>query len=270
MRAGTTAAATQAACSLCRACGGRAEPLFDGQVLGRIAVSYHRCTVCMTLQLPSPHWLDEAYRHNPHPDPDTGRLMRAQIVHRVIRRLRAQRLLASPLRVLDEGAGLGLLVRLLRDNCIEAWGHDPYATAIMAEEFIVTQWPEGRFGLVCATEVIEHTEDPCAFVSGLASHLHEAGVVLLTTELYREKEVPEVSRWPYLAQQYGQHITFLSPVGLRAVARQAGLHWWTSLEFAGSLCIHLLGTRVPSRWALRRLAWRHARGEARWRDDHSV
>ena len=270
MKTGTPAQATQAAHSLCRACGGRAEPLFNGQVLGRIAVSYHRCVTCMTLQLPSPHWLDEAYRLSPHPDPDSGRLMRAQIVHRVIRRLRAQRLLATPLRVLDEGAGLGLLVRLLRDEGIEAWGHDPYATAVMAEEFIVSQWPEGRFGLVCATEVIEHTEDPRAFVSGLAVRLQADGVLLLTTELYPAQEMPEVSRWPYLAQEHGQHITFLSAAGLRAVATQAGLDWWTSLEFAGSRCIHLLGKRTPSRWALRRLGWRHARGEARWRNDAHV
>jgi hypothetical protein len=270
MKSGMTLAATQSAHSLCRACGGRAEALFNGQVLGRIAVSYHRCTACMTLQLPSPHWLDEAYRHTPHPDPDSGRLMRAQIVHRVIRRLRAQRLLASPLRVLDEGAGLGLLVRLLRDEGIEAWGHDRYAPAVVAEEFIVTQWPEGHFGLICATEVIEHTEDPCEFVRGLAGRLNEAGVLLLTTELYHGQQVPEVGRWPYLAAQYGQHITFLSAAGLRAVATQAGLVWWTSLEFAGSHCIHLLGSRTPSRWTLRRLAWRHARGEARWRDDGNI
>lgn len=256
--------------STCRACGARSVACFDGRVLERIAVTYHRCTQCMTLQLPNPHWLDEAYRQAPAPDPDTGRLMRAQIVYRVIRRLRSLRLLASPLRVLDEGAGLGLLVRLLRDDGVEAWGHDPYARPVVAEPFILPQWPDGCFSLVCATEVIEHTEDPRGFVSALSDRLDDAGLLLLTTELYRPDQLPDARQWAYLAPQHGQHITFLSEAGLRTVAEQARLHWWSSLEFGGSRCIHLLGKKSPWRWAVQRLRWRHARGEARWRNDDCV
>lgn len=253
--------------SECRACGKRSEPLFSGVVLDRIPVNYHRCVACQTLQLPSPHWLEEAYCTLQRPDPDVGRLLRAQTVHRVIRRLRALRLLPSPLRVLDEGAGLGFLVRLLRDQQIEAWGHDPYAKATVAEEFIVPQWPEGAFGLVCATEVIEHTENPRDFVAGLARRLLPGGVLLLTTELYEPERWVDVRQWPYLAPRHGQHITFLSLPGLHAVAAHAGLRLWASLEFAGSRCIHLLGTGPASRWRLWRLYWRHFRGESRARED---
>jgi len=56
--------------------------------------------------------------------------MRSQVVYRVIRRLRALNLLPKQLQSLDEGGGLGLLVRLLRDEGGEAWGHDLYTSPV--------------------------------------------------------------------------------------------------------------------------------------------
>lgn len=253
------AAATPA---VCRACGGCLEALFDGRVLNEIPVTYATCVDCHTLQLPSPHWLDRAYAQVLRPDPDTGRLMRAQIIHRVILRLRFLRLLKNPVRALDEGASLGLLVRLLRDAGIEAWGHDPYACAMLAEEFNRPTWPEGVFQLISAIEVIEHTQNPTEFVAGLARRLDRDGVLIITTELFDPKRISAVQTWPYLAPALGQHITFLSAAGLRAVAENAGLTWWASLEFAGSRCIHLLSPRPPSRWKIWQLGRRHARGES--------
>jgi len=254
----------------CRACGEGLRPAFSGTVLGDIAVTYHRCLACDSLQLPAPHWLERAYGQQVSPDPDTSRLMRSQAVHRVVRRLRALRLLPSKHRSLDEGAGLGLLVRLLLDEGCESWGHDPYATPIVAEPFILPEWPGGSFQLITATEVIEHTEDPKAFLQGLAARLDPRGILLLTTELFDPIRIPAPETWPYLAQDYGQHITFLSAEGLRAVAAHAGLDWWASLDFAGCPCIHLLSRERPSGWTIRCLRRRHATVESKFRDDRTV
>lgn len=252
---------------VCRVCGGSLNADFSSVVLNGIPVTYYTCVTCGTLQLPSPHWLEQAYAQKYWPDPDTGRLRRAQAIHRVIRRLRSLRLLPVKLRALDEGAGLGLLVRLLRDHGVEAWGHDPYATPVMAESYILPVWPEETFQLITATEVIEHTENPAQFAQALASRLDPKGILILTTELYESDRIPHPASWHYLAKEYGQHITFLSGAGLHAVAKQAGLVWWGSLAFAGTRCIHLLGRTHPSPWMLWKLKRRHTLGESRFAND---
>lgn len=254
----------------CRACGEETLPIFSGIILKNIPVTYHQCPACETLQLSDPHWLSKAYTLNHYPDPDTGRLMRAQVIHRVIRRLRALRLLPKCTTSLDEGAGLGLLVRLLRDNGCEAWGHDPYATPVFAEPYILPTWPEGNFHLITATEVIEHTIETADFLKDLGDRLSPKGILLITTELHDPARLPDPSNWPYLAQDFGQHITFLSANGLRALVKRAGLHWWASLEFAGCQCIHLISRTPPSRWKQYRLNRRHAKGEARFSKDESI
>jgi hypothetical protein len=196
--------------------------------------------------------------------------MRAQAIHRIVRRLRSIGLLPTTLRSLDEGAGLGLLVRLLRDSGYEAWGHDPYALPIVAEPYILPTCPDGTFQLVTAIEVIEHTQQPVEFVQSLATRLDRRGVLILTTELYEPGRLAQPETWPYLAQDYGQHITLLSAAGLQAVSARAGLAWWCSLAFSGIQCVHLLGHYRPPPWKIWQLGRRHTRREARLRRDDSV
>ncbi|HJV34866.1 class I SAM-dependent methyltransferase [Geomonas sp.] len=245
----------------CRACGVETNAAFTGIVLQKIPVTYHACPACGTLQLHTPNWLDEAYSLNHYPDPDVSRLMRSLAVQRVIRCLRAESLLPKVPRCLDEGAGLGLLVCLLRDDGYDAWGHDPYAKPVFAERYISRELPAGFFDLITAIEVIEHTVETIDFVQELAERLSPKGTLLLSTELYDSTRFPDPSKWTYLAQDYGQHISFLSSMGLQAVAAKANLHWWASLEFAGSKCIHLLSKEAPSRWSQMRLRRRHLRVE---------
>ncbi|HJV35052.1 class I SAM-dependent methyltransferase, partial [Geomonas sp.] len=204
----------------------------------------------------------EAYSINHHPDPDISRLMRSLAVQRVIHSLRAEKLLRkSPPRSLDEGAGLGILVRLLRDDGYDAWGHDPYAAPVFAEQYISRDLPTGSFDLITAIEVIEHTVETIDFVKELAGRLSSEGTLLLTTELHDSRRFPDPLQWSYLAQEYGQHVSFLSSKGLQAIADKTNLYWWASLEFAGSKCIHLLSKKAPSRWSQMRFLRRHARCE---------
>lgn len=257
---------------ICRVCSGSLQRAFDGVVLGDIPVTYWRCAHCGGLQLNDPHWLDRAYAlaDDLNPDPDTGRLLRSQAVHRVIRRLRAGGLVPHRPRTLDEGAGFGILVRLLRDEGCDAWGHDPYAKPAFAENYIVPEWPDGTFDLITATEVLEHTVAPVEFIERLSARLKPNGVLLLTTELVGARTTKDLASWHYLAQPYGQHVTFFSAVGLDVAAKRAGLVHWTSLDFAGSPMIHLLTRTRPSSWATWRMKRRHAAGERRVADDRFI
>lgn len=256
----------------CRICGGSLHPHFEGQILGRHLVTYHLCAGCGSLIIPSPHWLEEAYAIRSHPDADQGALQRTLFIHRCIRRMRATSVGLVPRRCrsLDFGAGRGLLLRLLLDEGKEAWGLDPYPNAVFAEDRVRTDFPEGRFDLITAVEVIEHTLDPVTTLTRLRECLEPRGLLLMSTMLY---DAPQHGKdWIYLAPGYGQHVTFCSEQGLRHATRAAGLRWIGSLAWGVTPFAHLLVHRdrpvsALALWILRR---RHAAGERRLLQDRRV
>jgi Methyltransferase domain len=248
----------------CRACGAETEPRFEGVVLGRIPVVYHGCPACGTLQLPAPTWLDEAYAKVWDPDPDTGRAVRSLAVLRLLRRMRRSGVWRGKRKCLDVGAGNGLLVNLLREDGCEAWGEEPYSQPLMAEPFIAPVASPGPYRIVTAIEVLEHTEDPVAFVRAQAARLDARGVLVIGTELYDPARVRDPAAWHYLAAEWGQHITFPTPDGLRRIARAAGLTWWATFSWADVPCLHLLGAQPPPPHRRAHLALRQRVGERVW------
>jgi SAM-dependent methyltransferase len=256
----------------CCICGQSLRDAFDATLLGDTQVTFQRCTACGTLQLPNPDWLDRAYARRWVPDPDTGALMRALAVHRVLRRVRAARALRSHHRSLDFGSGRGTLVRLLRDEGQDAWGYEPYGEANFAEAFCSKELPPGQFDLVTVIEVIEHTADPVAVLQRLRDLLSPTGLLLLTTELYDHTRHPDPRTWPYLSLEAGQHVTLFTREGLWQAVRAADLDWFTSVDFVGVNCIHLLARSGQSPGTIKRAAIRalHTLGERRQRKDWRI
>jgi SAM-dependent methyltransferase len=258
--------------SICCICAQSLRDAFDATLLGDTRVTFQRCTACGTLQLPNPNWLDRAYAKRSTPDPDTGALMRALAVHRIVRRLRATRALPSNHRSLDFGSGRGTLVRLLRDEGQDAWGFEPYGEANFAEAFCGKELPSGRFALVTATEVIEHTPDPLAVLRRLRDLLAPRGLLLLTTELYDHARHPDPRTWSYLSLEAGQHVTLFTREGLCQAAWASNLDWFMSMDFVGVRCIHLLARAGQAPGTLKRTAIRalHDFGERRQRKDWCI
>jgi SAM-dependent methyltransferase len=256
----------------CCICAQSLREAFDATLLGDTRVTFQRCTACGTLQLPSPDWLDRSYAQRWSPDPDTGALMRALAVHRVLRRLRAARVLPPNHRSLDFGSGRGTLVRLLRDEGQDAWGYEPYGDPIFAEAFCLKELPTGRFDLVTAIEVIEHTIDPVSVLQRLRERLSVGGLLVMSTELYDRTRHPDPRTWPYLSLEAGQHVTLFTREGLWQAARAADLDWFTSVNFVGLSCIHLFvrSGRAPSRLKRRAIRVRHTLGERRQRKDRWI
>lgn len=256
----------------CRICGGGLLRAFEGLVLGKYTAEYQLCQSCHSLLVAAPSWLDEAYRVNLVPDPDQGALARSMFIHRCIRRMRAGSIGMIPkrCRTLDFGAGRGLLLRLILDEGKEAWGVDPYPIAILGEDRISRETPDGSFDLITAIEVLEHTLDPVTTLRQLGERLGPEGLLLVTTELFDESL--HKSDWPYLAPEHGQHITLFSRNGLKIAAEQAGLRWIDSLDWGGMPFAHLLinPSRQVSGISLWRLKQRHARGEARFLRDKNA
>src|SRR5574337_1281307 len=139
----------------CRICAGRLQAAFPGTLLGDVAVTYYLCEDCRSLILPRPHWLERAYAPLPGPDPDVGLLRRTLFIHATLRRMRSVGLLPPHCRSLDFGAGKGILVQLLLDAGFDAWGHEPIAAPLFAQERIAPVLPAGAFDLRTCVEVAE-------------------------------------------------------------------------------------------------------------------
>jgi hypothetical protein len=254
---------------LCRVCGKPVQRAFEATLLGDIPVQYHRCVECGSFMLLHPHWLERAYALKIRPDPDFGALRRALFLDRSLRRLRSIGILPHDYKTLDYGSGSGLLVRLQRDRDIEAWGYDRYAIPQFAEQFCSLELPDGKFDLITCTEVLEHLVDPDETLRKLRARLTDKGILLVTTELYEPERYPDPRSWNYLALDHGQHITFFTAAGLKAVASSSGLSFATTIRWHGVPFLHLLtvsGQKI-SRAKLLRLALRHRLGEKRFQDD---
>lgn len=251
----------------CRICGGPLRAAFTGTLLGDVDVTYCVCAQCHSLILPQPHWLERAYAPLAVVDPDCGLLRRTLFVHATLRRMRSVGLLPLPCRSLDHGAGKGILVRLLLDSGFDAWGYEPIAVPLFAEERIARDMPAGPFDLITSIEVAEHLLDPVETLSRLRTVLAERGVLLLSTELFDEHR--HGADWHYLAQAHGQHITLFSRDGLRVAAEKAGLRWVDSLRWGGADFLHLLVHERcrPAPWRLWWLRLRQSRGKWRARRD---
>jgi hypothetical protein len=133
----------------------------------------------------------------------------------------------KPCRSLDWGPGNGWLIENLLCDGNDAWGFERYdwngMVSSRATERIVRDLADvsGPFEVASAIEVLEHALYPGSILEHIASRLTDPGVVIISTGIYND-DGPD---WFYLAQAYGQHITFPSANGFRRCAEKVGLRW---------------------------------------------
>ena len=200
----------------CRVCSTTTVPFAEGQVLGHVDVTYHRCPACGLVMALDPTWLDEAYG-SAIAKLDIGLLDRCQILANVTATvLRAERLRGG--RFLDWAGGYGTLTRLMRDRGYDFTHTDVYASNVFAEGHDVTSLAGERFDLVTAFEVLEHLPHPR---EALAEISRTTDRLLVTTQVLPEP-TPKPGDWWYYAPESGQHITFYTAAALEALARDLG------------------------------------------------
>ena len=122
-----------------------------------------------------------------------------QTILRVVKALPAG---PSRRRVLDVGCGYGALARELRSKGLEVWGieRDPKATAVARDRMervvvadftdtaeVATALGEDRFDLIMFSDVLEHTVEPRAVLTGFLRYLAPGGRIIVS--------VPNVANW---------------------------------------------------------------------------
>jgi hypothetical protein len=227
----------------CRVCGRQAEALPFSATIKGIVVHFYECAHCWYVQTQHPSWLEEAYAQPINPS-DTGIMVRnIQNVELVISTLAL--LGARRGRIVDCAGGYGLLVRMLRDQGINAYWSDQYATNLLCKGF---EYQGGYADLVTAFEAFEHFVEPGSEVKRLATI---APNILITTSIIPSPP-PLPDQWWYYGLEHGQHIGFFRVKTLEYLACSLGLHLTTDQS-----SVHLLSKNPVSmrRWRLiRRIA----------------
>ena len=146
----------------------------------------------------------------------------------IVRLVRSVRDVTPSTTWLDYGAGLGGLVRYLRDGGIaDAVGFDQgYAASRMEAAQIPNLTLEElrresrRFDVVTAVEVLEHAVDPMSALRQMAGALRSGGVLLVTTgnaHPFRGR----LSEWSYVLPDV--HVSYFEPLTLARAMEAAGL-----------------------------------------------
>lgn len=208
----------------CPVCNSSLEFEFNSIVLNKYKVDYHRCKKCELLQTEKPYWLDEAYT-DPISILDTG------LVDRNIT-------LAKKLAVLlhfefddnfsfvDDAAGFGLLVRLMRDYGFNFYWNDKFCQNIFAKGFEISK--NEKVDAVTAFEIIEHVYDPIEYIEQLM-HKYHASTLIFSTCLY-ENKVPDKNWW-YYSFETGQHISFYTKKTFDVLSKRLKLNFYTCNGF---------------------------------------
>ena len=114
---------------------------------------------------------------------------------------------------LDWGTGSGLYVRLMRDKGWNTFGYEPIANPILAKGFSSNSLEyfskNFNFQLITAFEVMEHIEDPLAFLKQV---LNLTDTLIFSTLLVDKNFDKD---WWYYSTDTGQHISFYTKESLK-------------------------------------------------------
>jgi SAM-dependent methyltransferase len=127
---------------------------------------------------------------------------------------------------LDYGCGTGGLVQYLRSQAVDAYGFEQgWCTDLLQRSGLPTLDEDeidrcrGKFDIVSAIEVIEHTPDPVAMLRTIRHLLKPGGLLFMTTgnaEPFRDR----ITSWRYVTPDV--HISYFEPATLARALSAAG------------------------------------------------
>jgi SAM-dependent methyltransferase len=123
---------------------------------------------------------------------------------------------AGPLRILDYGAGNGMLAELL-DGAPTVENYDALNPRF-------DRLPDGRFDLLFCSEVVEHIPDPHSLMADWDRLLNEQGAVVFSTMTQPDDIASLRGDWWYLGPRNG-HVSLYSGYSLDLLCQQHGLSY---------------------------------------------
>jgi hypothetical protein len=212
---------------ICKACESKADFAFSGTLLETHVAKYFRCGNCGFLFTEDPIWLGSADAKSVSQF-DTGILQRNLLLTKIVTVL--TKIFFDPKgRFLDYGGGYGVFTRLMRDNGLDFYWHDPFSVNLFARGFEYFPAGFGKFELVTAIEVFEHLPAPrdlmdFCFANSLTDSL------FFTTLLYGPSP-PKHDEWWYYSKETGQHISFYNERTLENLANSYHLDFYSNADF---------------------------------------
>lgn len=123
----------------------------------------------------------------------------------------SQFMFSASIPILDYGSGGGVFSQALRRlGFAHVDEYDPFSRP---------ERPQGRFGVVFASEVIEHSNEPIATLEDMLSFCDPEGVIVLTTALVPEDIDRLRGAWWYIGPRNGHVSAFSQAAMARAVER---------------------------------------------------
>lgn len=194
-------------------CAGATDFFAESEIFGHDA-TYTRCSVCASVQVENPTWLDAAYA-SPIALQDVGLVSRGVIASELVGTIL---MLEGKARSagLDWGGGTGLFTRCMRDLGFPTLHYDPMTENIHARNFSTEQ--PAAVTWISLLECLEHLEHPKEL---LAPFVGTADYLFVLTEIVSDP-APLPPHWWYYVPETGQHITFASEAGIAAFAHGLG------------------------------------------------
>jgi hypothetical protein len=186
-----------------------------------IMVDFNRCTNCGHVFAPCfSKWTPEDFTTHIYnkeyliADPEYPEIRPSHFgreIHRLFGNFK------SELRHVDYGGGDGLTSDMLKSWGWDTRTYDPYGKSS-------NQIPEGKFNLVTAFEVFEHSPDPQETMRNISKLLDDPGILLLTTG-FSDGEIDDERKlkWWYASPRNG-HISFFTKQSIIMLAQQYGLN----------------------------------------------
>lgn len=140
-------------------------------------------------------------------------------------------------RHLDYGSGTGAMSTKLKEYGGNSTAYDPYSNNIL---------PEGKFKVITAIEVVEHSLDVEKTFQDMLTYLDKNGVIIFSTLL--ADEICDINWW-YIGARNG-HINIQSKQSLKTIAIKNGLYFGSIntnihvLQANRNDCKNLLGIEV--------------------------
>jgi hypothetical protein len=229
--------------------------VFTAKVLNKYEAKYDFCKGCGYLRARNPFWLEESYSQA-IADADTGLIMRNILTSRKLASILYWALGERGAGTYaDFAGGYGMLTRMMRDYGFNFYWQDKFCENKLAIGFEYTPKSDPCEAVVAA-EVLEHLEDPEAYIKNIFSQT-QAKILFFTTDIFSGDPPPPES-WYYYSFTTGQHIGFFQERTLVFLAKKLDLNFnsYGNIHVFSKTSISPLWLRIATnKWVARFSSW---------------